>query len=278
VPVTSGSAATDVTVFPQIADGSGYGTELILLNPASTAIRGTLQFSFAAATDRGTSSTFAYEIPASGVWRLKTQGARPDVQTGFASLTPASGNVVPEGTAILKRWTGTNLEFEAGVPAARALIRAEMFAIRNATYRPAIAVANRGASTDVRLTPYRSDGTAVAPATTIAFASSSQRAAFIDELIPELPADFEGTVTLDSTSPVYAITLRTLVNASGAFLMTTMPLVDPTQAGISQTTYFPQLVDGGNYTTEFLLLNASASTARLQFFNSDGQPLAVSFR
>ena len=278
VPVTSGSTTTEVTVFPQIADGSGYVTELILLNPTSTMISGTLQFSFSVATDRGTNTTFTYEIPPAGVWRLKTQGARSDVQTGFASLTPASGNVVPEATAVLKRSTGTNLNFEAGVPAARALTRGETFAIRNVTYRTAIAIANRGSSTDVHLTAYRSDGTAASPAKTISLASSGQRAAFLDELIPELPPDFEGTVMLDSTSPVYAITLRTLVNASGAFLMTTMPLIDPSQPASSQTTYFPQLVDGGNYTTEFLLLNGSAATARLQFFNTEGQPLAVSFR
>ncbi|PYS55677.1 MAG: hypothetical protein DMG13_02920 [Acidobacteria bacterium] len=278
VPVTSGSTGADVTVFPQIADGSGYVTELILLNPASTAIRGTLQLSFPVATDRGTNSSFTYDIPPSGVWRLTTQGTRSDVQAGYASLTPAGGSVVPEATAILKRSTGTNLNFEAGVPAARPLMRGEMFAIRNATYRTAIAIANRGTSADVRLTAYRSDGTAVSPAKTISLASSSQRAAFIDELIPELPADFEGIVTLDSTSPVYAITLRTLVNASGAFLMTTMPLIDPTQPELSQASYFPQLVDGGNYTTEFLLLNGSVATARLQFFNTEGQPLAVSFR
>ena len=83
---------------------------------------------------------------------------------------------------------------------------------------------------------------------------------------------------LESTSPIYAITLRTLVNASGAFLMTTMPLVDPFQTGASQPAYFPQLVDGGSYTTEFLLLNQSTSAARLQFFNTEGQPLAVSFQ
>ena len=57
-----------------------------------------------------------------------------------------------------------------------------------------------------------------------------------------------------------------------------MPLVDLNQPSPSGTSYFPQLADGVNYTTEFLLLNATAASARLQFFNTAGQPLPVSVR
>jgi hypothetical protein len=279
VPVFSGATTTEPTVFPQIADGSGFVTELILLNPAATTISGTVEFSGSVATDRGTSTTFPYQIPAGGTWTLKTTGNRSDVLTGFASVTPAAGGVAPVATAIFKQFTGSNLNFEAGVPAARAFTRAAMFGVRDATHRTALAVVNRGTgTTTVQLTALRSDGTMAAPAKTISLASSGRSAAFLDELIPELPANFDGTVTLESASPFYAITLRTLVNTSGTFLVTTMPLVDLNQPAPLGTSYFPQLADGVNYTTEFLLLNPAPASARLQFFNTAGQPLPVSFR
>ena len=278
VPVFSGSTSTEPAVVPQIADGSGYVTELILLNPAATPITGTVEFSASVATDRGTNTTFPYVIPPSGTWTLKTTGTRQDALTGFASITPAAGNVAPVATAIFKQFTGSNLNFEAGVPAVRAFTRAVMFGTRDATHRTALAIVNRGTSTaSVQLTALRSDGTTVAQKT-ISLASSGRSAAFLDELIPELPASFDGTVLVESATPVYAITLRTLVNTSGTFLVTTMPLVDLNQPSPSGTSYFPQLADGVNYTTEFLLLNATAASARLQFFNTAGQPLPVSVR
>jgi hypothetical protein len=100
---------------------------------------------------------------------------------------------------------------------------------------------------------------------------------FLDELIPELPGDYEGTVTISANSPIHAMTLRTLVNRSGAFLMTAMPIID-LEAPMSNIGYFPQLVDGGNFSTEYLLLNADATNAHLRFFGLDGQPLAVPLR
>jgi hypothetical protein len=279
VPASSGPTTTGGSVFPQIADGGGYVTELILLNPAATTIGGSLDFSFTAATDRGTAATFTYEIPAGGVWKLRTSGSRTDIQVGFAALTPAAGQTLPAAAAILRQSRGSNVEFEAGVPAARPLTRAAMFGVTDAAHRTVFALVNRSAETaTVRLTTYRANGTTAVPTKTISLASNQHLARFLDEMIPELPNDFDGKVILESTSPVFVITLRTLVNASGSFLMTAMPVIDLNESSSAATSYFPQLVDGGRFSTEFLLLNTDASTARLQFFNLEGQPLPVPLR
>jgi hypothetical protein len=279
VPIFSGSTTMESTVLPQIADGSGYATELILLNPSATAITGSVEFSISVATDRGTNTTFPYTIAAGGTWTLKTTGTRPDVRTGFATVRPAAGAIAPVATAILKQFTGNNLNFEAGVPGVRPFTRGVMFGVLDATHRTALAIVNRetGAA-GVQLTALRSDGTTAAPPKTISLASSGHTAAFLDELIPELPSGFDGTVLVESASPVYAMTLRTLVNTAGTFLVTAMPVVDLNQPAPPATSYFPQLVDGENYTTEFLLLNATSTSARLQFFNTAGQPLPVPVR
>jgi hypothetical protein len=279
VPLSAGSTTGDIRAFPQIADGSGYATELILLNPTTTTISGALEFSFAAATDRGTATRFSYEIPAGAAWKLRTAGLRPEVQVGFATLIPAAGQEVPVATAILKQSFGTNLNFEAGVPAAQAFTRGVMFGVNDPAHRSVLALVNRGATAaTIRLTAYRTNGSIPVPARTISLASNQHLAGFLDEVIPDLPGDFEGKVILESTAPIFMITMRTLVNQSGAFLMTAMPLIDLDQSPLSAVSYFPQLVDGGNFSTEYLLINSDPATAHLQFFGLDGQPLAVPLR
>src|SRR5262249_43226731 len=100
VPISAEVPAGDITAFPQVADGDGYSTEMVLINPATTPIRGVLQLSFTASTDRGDSSRFTYEIPAHGVWKLQTRNVPVPTQTGFGVITPDSGNTRPIADAI----------------------------------------------------------------------------------------------------------------------------------------------------------------------------------
>ena len=132
-------------------------------------------------------------------------------------------------------------------------------------------------SGDVRITPYRSDGSA-ASATSISLSANGRLAAFLDELIPDLPADFEGTVLIEAGSALSIITLRTTINTSGAFLMAAMPIVNLDQPFPTGTSYFPQLADGGGFTSEFLLLSPVAASPTVRFFSPEGQPLSIPLR
>jgi hypothetical protein len=262
VPISSGATTAARMVFPQIADGQGYVTEIILLNPTSSRISGVIEFSFNVASDRGTGTRFAYDIPAGREWRLLTAGATPDVRTGHGEVIPETGSVAPASMAILKRFTGTLLDFEAGTHAVASLTRGLMFGVRDGMHRSGVAMVGSG---DVRLTAYHADGSAAAAAKMIAIGAAGRRAAFLDELIPELNADFEGSVLIEAPSGVSIITLRTTVNASGTFLMTAMPILNLAQPLSSGTSYFPQLADGGGFITEFLLVNPASATATLRF-------------
>ena len=277
VPLSVGPApANEITVFPQIADGAGYSTELILLNPGASSITGTLEFSFAVATDRGNGPRFAYDIPSMGVWRLRTTNAPAQVAVGFATVIPDSGMARPVSSAIFSLTTGGVLRFQAGVPAQPALTRAVLFGSRNGTERSVMAVVNRGSQTaSIGLTAYDETGNPVG-STTIGLQPNAHRAAFLDELM-SLPANFRGIVTLNSSSGVHLVTLRSRITTSNSFIMTTMPVVD-LNAPPTGTLYLPQLADGGNFTTEVLLLNVTPSTFRLQFFGTDGLPMPLVIR
>ena len=61
----------------------------------------------------------------------------------------------------------------------------------------------------------------------------------------------------------------------GDFLLTTFPIVDivhPAPAAI----FFPQIADGGGYTTEFILLSATgAANETISLFGDTGAPLPI---
>jgi hypothetical protein len=60
-------------------------------------------------------------------------------------------------------------------------------------------------------------------------------------------------------------------------MMTSMPVIESSTAPAA-IGYFPQLVDGENFTTEYLLMNTATANARLQFFGSNNEPLSLMLR
>jgi hypothetical protein len=191
----------------------------------------------------------------------------------------ARGNAAPAATAVLRQTTAGNLNFETGVPAVSTVTNGIMFGVSDAVYRTALAVVNRSSSAaEIKLTAYRADGTLAAPSRTISLAPNEHRPRFLDELIPELAGTFDGVIVLDSTAPVHVITLRTVTNSLNAFLMTAMPVIDLNQVPPPATRYFPQLVDGGNYSTEYLILSTGGTSSSLRFFSTSGEPLLLPLR
>lgn len=272
VPISAGATpGNEITVFPQVADGAGYSTELVLINPAAARITGQLQFS--------SGTKVAYDIPPTGMWRFQTPGSASQVSVGYATIIPDAGNTRPVASAIFALRSGGVLRFQAGVPAQTAVTRALIFGSRDSSKRTVMAIANPAAQdATVRLIAYDANGIALVSGKTLTIPANGHVAAFIDEnqFLPELPQGFQGTVLLESSIPVHVVTLRSLITSANSFIMTTMPIVDLNSgAPPSSKVYFPQLADGGNFSTELLLLSAGNGSFRLQFFGTDGQPLPV---
>lgn len=141
-----------------------------------------------------------------------------------------------------------------------------------------MAIANPGSSaTSVTLRAYQTNGST--PAGNIAdplnLDGDGHKARFVSELISGLPKNFTGVLDLSSSSPFVALTLRSLTNSRGNFLVTTFPIADATQPAPTPIV-FPQIADGGGYMTEFILLSAGGpSSATLYLYGEDGKPLAV---
>jgi len=90
-----------------------------------------------------------------------------------------------------------------------------------------------------------------------------------------LPQGFRGVLDASSQSPFVILALRSVVTARKDLLLSAFAPADLTRRPPSPIV-FPQIVDGGRYTTEFLLLGAgTAGTATISFFGAAGTPLAV---
>jgi hypothetical protein len=104
---------------------------------------------------------------------------------------------------------------------------------------------------------------------------SGHTSRFVSQLIPGLRSDFTGVLDISSLSPFVALTLRSLTNSRGNFLLTTLPIADATQPAPAPIV-FPQIADGGGYITEFILLSrGGASSMTIDFYGEDGTPLAI---
>ena len=272
------SSAPDIggtKVFPSIADGGGYNSELILVNAASTVSTGSIQFSFDVSSDLGANRTFNFSIPAGGVWRIRTMGSSGTVTSGYATLTMSGGSPMPDALAIIRLSSNGDLISETAVPAQSQITRSLMFGSYDTNSRMGVAIVNPlSQDVPVTLTPFDSNGGSVAPARTLTLRANSQTSAFLNELIGGLPSGFRGSVLIEAASPVYAISMRGTTNSQGGFLMSTLPMVDLNQMP-SGMHYFPQVVNGGFYKTEFLIMNTGTSAPQLSLFSTDGKPMAI---
>jgi hypothetical protein len=105
--------------------------------------------------------------------------------------------------------------------------------------------------------------------------SKGHSAKFVGQLISGLPEGFTGAVQVDSTTPFVALTLRSLSNARGDFLLTTFPIADANQPAPAPIV-FPQIADGGGYRTQFIFISPSGSaTITVNLLDDAGSTLEL---
>src|SRR5262249_25334422 len=99
---------------------------------------------------------------------------------------------------------------------------------------------------------------------------NGHRGAFVGQLVPRLPAGFKGVLVATASSPFVALTLRSLTNSRGDFLLTTFPIADTTVSAPAPIV-FPQIGAGGGYATQFILLSGGQPAAvTLAYFDDKG--------
>ena len=288
------SAATDTVYFPHFADGGGWVTQVILVNPTDETIAGKIQFvgkgsgTMAAApevltlNDGRPGSEFPYSIPAGSSQRFTTSNPTGGATTGSVRATPDEGSVAPSGLVVFSFTTGGKTVSEVGVNALTAGSAFRVYAESSGTpnqpgsIQTGLAITNAEATTNtVTLEVTHLDGSLAVPPATLALPPSGHIARFIDEIFT-LPDNFSGVLRVTSTADVAIVGLRLRINDRGELKTTTTPPSNETDPPIMGDSFFPHIVDSAGWSTQFILFSGVAgqkSSGTLSFFDASGQPL-----
>ena len=298
LPVSPLTARTnEIVYFPHFADGEGWITEVILVNPTDDAMTGTVEFlgqgsSIADAApvnvtiNSQTAATFSYSIPGRSSRRLQTAGTNIPVRVSSVRARPTEGGMSPAGLSVISFKVGSTTTVEAGVPAAETGQAFRVYAETSGTdpsIQTGIALVNPAdSSVSVLYELLELDGTSTGLTGAVSVAGNGQTAQFLDQIagLESLTTPFQGVLRVSTTAGtgIAVVGLRIRYNARGEFLITTTTPVDESAAEVSSQLYFPHLADGGGFTTQFILLGGTTGDARegnLQFFGGTGESLTL---
>ena len=271
--------------FPQFADGAGFTTALVLLNTSDGIETGTFQI----LDDMGAplvvnqvggtaDSSFKYSIASGGALRFQTDGFPATTKVGWVQLTPDAGTSTPVAAGMFGYNPENVLVMESGIAAAAATTHARVYVDLSGGHNTGLAVANlAAANANIFIRAFQSDGTTAIRTSQgpLRLPAKGHSAKFADEFVVGLPAEFTGVLDIRSAMPFAALTMRSLKNERGDFLLTTLPIADVNRAAPSPI-LFPQIADGGGYVTQFILLSpGGAASTTLNFYGETGAPLAV---
>jgi hypothetical protein len=300
LPVTDLSASAAATVYlPHFVDGAdGFKTQVILVNPTDSTLTGTIQFfNQGSATVPATpisisangqnSATFTYTIPGQSSYKLVTDGLLPRTVAGSVRVTPATG-VAPTALAVFSFKPGAITLAEAGV---RGVVGSafRIYAEENTAtagvgaIQTGFAIANLSADpATVNLELTKLDGTSTGITNSVTIPGNGQIAAFVHDVFPTLTFPFQGILRVSraggGSGGLSVVSLRLRYNERGELLMTTMPPSNESDNPPTSELLFPQLVNGGGFTTQFILFSGSAgqmSSGNLSFLAQDGTPLSL---
>jgi hypothetical protein len=182
----------DALIFPQIADGGGYKTSLLLTNSSDTDTDATVSFlsdsgSTLALTVGGvTSDSFRIHVPARGAAKLMTSGSSATPVTGWANVT-TSPPVDLNGNAVFQAFVGSILFCEASVPAVRPVSSVDFYVDEEAGFATAFAIANPGTSpARGTLTLWSQNGTAISTYP-ISLDAGNHMATYLWQIVKDAP-------------------------------------------------------------------------------------------
>ena len=296
LPISDLSASSNVLLFPHFADGGGWTTQVVLVNPTDSPVSGTVFFrgqgsavtpaDTLVVTVNGQSGlTFPYTIPARSSVNLRTSGQSSNIIAGSVHVTPASGSTAPSGLVIFTFRNGGVTVTEAGVPVLRSSSAFRLFIEERSESgsdirQTGIAIANPGsggATVNLELTAL--NGSPVA-ASTVTVSGNGQIALFVRD-IPAFAAafadHFHGVLRVTTNSPdgICVVALKGRYNARRDFLITTALASDENASPGNSELLFPHVVTGGGYLTEYVFfsgLPGRATSGTTVFFNQSGQP------
>ncbi len=284
----SGTAATGAVVFPHYANGDGWTTQIILVNPTDSALAGTIQF----LDQQGqTASTSAYSVPVRTSYTLNTSGTPQPAQSGSVRVVPATNSAAPAGLAVFSYRKDGITVTEAGVSAVSSGSAFRMYVEAYASsIQSGVAITTlSNAQATVRLELTRLDGSSTGLTGTLVVPANGQVAQFLNQIPPfavltQPPTlqefTFQGVLRISSSSPISVVGLRGRYNERNDFLITTTPAADEAAAATDAELFFPHFAEAGGFSTQFILFSNSPGqrSGTIRFVSQSGGVLNLTLR
>jgi hypothetical protein len=284
LPVTDLNApvSSDPGVFPHYADGGGWTTQIMLVNPTAGTISGTLDFRNGAG--QSSAAPIRYTLPPRSARPFTSSGQGAAVRAGYVVVSPDPGSVTPAGSLVFSFSNGGVRVTEGSVAlsAAASAFRLYGEASEDGSMQSGIAIANPNTAAVLLTLDLIDANGATTASTRLTLDPLGQRAVFLNQLpgFGQLRLPFQGLIRISGSSAVNVIGLRGRTNERGDFLIATTPPIAESGSATGEL-FFPHFADSGGYTTEFILFSAGAGppiSGNLQFFSQAGQPLAVKLK
>jgi hypothetical protein len=268
-------AVSSAEVLPHFADGAGWISSVILINPGDNAISGTVVFrdstgaGVTTTIGNQTNSNFSYNIAARSSFKLVTAGnGATTAHTGSIQIVPANSTPSPTPLIVFSFTSGGVTVSEAGVPQTSATAFRTYVEQSGApgdldSIQTGLAVANTSSVAEtINYEVFNPDGSSAASSASISLPVSGQASKLLTELFPTLPVPFRGLVRISTSgSGLSVTTLRIHLNQRGEYLTTTIPAISEGASTTTAGLVFPQLVDGAGWTTQMALFAGQGASA-----------------
>jgi len=280
---------TGTQTIPQVADGEGWVTTVVLVNPTDAVIGGTLQAfgpngqSLTLSMNGQAGSQFTYSIPPRTSSTFQTAGiVNQAVQVGSVRITPTNGGA-PSALAIFRYSPDSISISEAGAPAVNGATASRMFVENAALMQSGLAVANTSsAAASVNVELIRPDGTPAGVSGSFTIPANGHTSYFLTQLpgFAAMPSPFQGLLRLTSTTPIAITGLRTRYNERGAFLVSTTAPIDEASGVTSSELLFPHFAVGAGYEMQFVMFTRGIqpSLGTVYFYDREGRAFTLPLR
>ena len=288
-------------ILPHFADGSGWTTEVILVNTSDSIRTGTVQFldssgQPATVTANGQSNTsFVYSIPARSSQKFQTSGTAAAILNGSVRVVPAinvsANNLF--GISALAVFSFRNKGItvsETSVPGGLTGVAFRLYAEVSGSIQTGVAVANPSNNEAVVLLELsRLDGSSTGLVGSLSIPANGHKAVFLNEVkgFDCLPRCFgilsvsQGVLRLLSATPIAVTGVRGRYNERNDFLITMTTPVNELAVTPAQPLFFPHILDSGGYASQFFLFGGrpgQASSGTIRLFNQSGGILGITLR
>jgi len=284
-------ASNPPQLLPHFADGGGWKTQVVLVNPTDQTLTGSLQFysegilnsptgaagPMARTVDGINASTFKYSIPARASQVLHTSGDGA-VVIGSVRLMPDGNSPAPSSLVIFYFTTNGITVTASGVPASPVSKSFRLYAKDGMT---GLAIANpAGTPITVYVELTSMNGSSTGNTGTLQIPANGHLSMFLHQISRyDLYGPVIVRVSTLAPTGIAMIGVRSRYNERQEFLITTTPALDESVAP-AEPMVFPHFVTGGGYTTEFVLFNRSGglSAGMLRYATQAGDPIPLLFQ